>query len=377
MKPIRVLLLLPYAWDTVPGQRFRIEQWHPWLAEHGVQFTIRTLLSQEQQRLLYSSGQAARKALMMAGCMLQRVIQLRNLRRFDVIWLYRAAWPVGPALLERFMARTGVPVIVEFDDAIFLTDTTAENRRWGFLKCAGKTDEICQLSSHVVVGNPYLADYSRRFNPNVTVIPTTIDTDTYPARAEYTEPSTVVVGWSGSKTTVAHLSTVNEAIRKVASQASVRLHVVGTPEYRLEGVETYAAPWSSSTEVGELSRFDLGIMPLPDDEWARGKCGLKALQYMAMGIPTIVSPVGVNTEIISEGRNGLLASTQEEWCEQMLALVRDRRLRERLGRAGRQTVETTYSTLTQAPRVLELLQQLAGRVPAGTRSHRVAPAETA
>lgn len=370
-------MLLPYAWDTVPGQRFRIEQWHPWLAEHGVEFTVRTLLTQEQQRLLYSPGQAARKALMMAGCMLQRVAQLRDLRNFDVVWLYRAAWPVGPALLERFMARTGVPVIVEFDDAIFLTDTAAENRRWGFLKCAGKTDEICRLSHHVVVGNPYLADYARRFNPNVTVIPTTIDTDTYPGRAEYTEHSPVVIGWSGSKTTVAHLRTVNEAIQQVASQADVRLHVIGTPEYRLEGVGTYAAPWSSETEVAELTRFDLGIMPLPDDQWARGKCGLKALQYMAMGIPTIVSPVGVNTEIISEGRNGLLASTQEEWREQMLALVRDVRLRERLGRAGRQTVEATYSTRNQAPRVLELLQQLAGGAPTEARRQRPAAPETA
>jgi len=355
---MHVLLLLPYAWDTVPGQRFRIEQWYPWLRENGVQFDIATLLTADEQRLLYSQGQAPQKALMMGRTLVRRLGQLRNLDRYDAVWLHRAALMAGPPLVERALAKRGVPVIMEFDDAIYLTDTAQVNRRWGFLKFAGKTSEICRLSTHVVVGNQFLAEYARQFNSNVTIIPTTIDTDTYQPRATYRDESPVVIGWSGSRTTVAHLRTLDPALKRVAAQTPVRLHVIGTDSYPLEGVETYAANWTPQTELEQLERFDLGVMPLPDEEWARGKCGLKALQYMAAGIPTVTSPVGVNSDIIRDGSNGFLCATEDEWVERMLALIRDVRLRERLGRAGRTTVENTYAARVQAPQVLEVLQQV-------------------
>jgi glycosyltransferase involved in cell wall biosynthesis len=358
---MRVLLLLPYAWDTAPGQRFRIEQWCPWLSARGVEFHALTLLTHPQQRLLYSQGHPARKALMLAGCMARRVAQLRGLRGFDAIWLFRTALPLGPALLERVLAKTGIPLIFEFDDAIYLTQTSAANERWRLLKCSGKTARICRLSSHVVVGNDYLAQYARRFNSNVTVVPTTIDVDVYQPRDRYSASSPLVLGWSGSRSTVPHLRMLDRAIRRVASLANVRLHVIGTDSYALNGVDTYAAEWSSEREVWELNRFDIGLMPLPDEEWARGKCGLKALQYMAIGIPTVTSPVGVNAQIIRNGRNGLLATTEDEWVEALLTLVHDSRLREQLGRAGRQTVEEAFSSAVQAPRVLEVLQQVRKR----------------
>lgn len=356
--------MLPYAWDTVPGQRFRIEQWHPRLQAQGVEFVVSTLLTASQQRLLYSRGRAARKAIMLAGTMLRRALDVRLARQVDAIWLHRAAWPVGPALLERLLARTGVPLIFEFDDAIYLADTAEANRRWRALKFAGKTSAICRLSTHVVVGNAYLADHAARFNPAVTTIPTTIDTDVYHPRADYRDASPVVIGWSGSRTTVAHLGTLDRVIQRVAAEVPVRLRVIGTDAYPLEGVDTAAMEWSPEREVPELSRFDIGVMPLPDEEWARGKCALKALQYMALGVPTVTSPVGVNADIIRDGENGLLARDEDEWVAKLVGLSRDVALRESLGRAGRQTVERTYSAAVQAPRVLELLERLCSARPA-------------
>jgi glycosyltransferase involved in cell wall biosynthesis len=355
---MQLLLLLPYAWDTSPSQRFRIEQWTPWLRSHGVDVHPSTLLTASAQKLLYGDGGTAKKALMMAGCVLQRVAQLSGLRRFDAVWLHRAALPVGPALIERWIVSSKIPVIFEFDDAIYLTHTSEANRAFRSLKFSHKTAQICKLSSHIVVGNAYLAEYARRFNDNVSIIPTTIDTESYRARSTYRADCPVVIGWSGSGTTVAHLRTLDRVLQRVAQREDVRLHVIGTPEYHLEGVTTYARGWTVERELPELDRFDVGVMPLPDEEWARGKCALKALQYMALGIPTVTSPVGVNGVIIRDGENGFLASTEDEWVEKLLTLTRDVHAREKVGRAGRRTVETGYSALSQAPQVLEVLKRV-------------------
>lgn len=361
---MRVLLVLPYAWDLVPGQRYRIEQWASWLRERGVDLQVSSLLSREDRGLLYRRRHFPQKALLLLARLGHRVRELRGAGDADAIWLHRAAFPVGPAFLERWLARSGVPIIYEFDDAIYIADTTQANRRFRFLKCSGKTADICRLSRHIVVGNEYLAQYARQFNPNVTVIPTTIDTDAYQPCAAYRESAPVVIGWSGSQTTVAHLRTLDTALQRVAAMARVRVRVIGTGSYPLPGLDVQASLWSSDTECLDLSQIDIGVMPLPDAEWARGKCALKALQYMALGIPTVVSPVGVNSEIIGHGVNGFLAGSEEEWVECLMRLVHDVRLRERLGRAGRRTVEQRYSASVQAPHVLALLQQVCGeRVP--------------
>lgn len=357
---MRLLLLLPYAWDTSPSQRFRIEQWHPALKASGIELDVAALLSQEEQRTLYGAGGTVDKVAMLTGALGRRLRQLSRLGRYDAIWLHRAAFPIGPPFLERWLARTRTPVILEFDDAIYLTHTSAANERWRAFKCASKTAELCGLSRHVVVGNEYLADYARQYNSNVSIIPTTIDVDAYQPRAEYPDEDPVVIGWSGSGTTAAHLRTLDRVLQRVAAQTKVRVHVMGVDDYSLEGVDTRAVKWSPAIELPELRQFDIGVMPLPDEEWARGKCALKALQYMALGIPTVTAPVGVNGKIIQDGRNGLLASTDDDWVERLTALARDVRLRERIGRAGREKVVQEYSTHAQVPRVRRVLELVCG-----------------
>lgn len=361
---MRVLLLLPYAWDTAPSQRYRIEQWVPWLREQGVEFQVSTLLTAAEQRLLYSSAGAARKAVMMAGATLRRAVEVSRRRGFDLIWLHRAALPVGPPMLERWLARTRIPIVYEFDDAIFLTHTSAVNSRWGALKCAGKTGDLSRLAAHVVVGNDYLAEYARGFNPRTTIIPTTVDTTHYVPRGPHQDDGPVVIGWSGSGTTLPHLRTLEGVLRRVAREVPVRLQVIGVEDYALEGVPTSARAWRPETQVAGLQEFDIGVMPLPDDQFARGKCGCKALEYMAVEVPVVTSPVGVNAEIVQDDRNGLLAATEDEWVAKLVRLARDVELRRRLGRAGRETVEAHYSTAVVAPQVLELLRRVVSEATA-------------
>jgi glycosyltransferase involved in cell wall biosynthesis len=189
-------------------------------------------------------------------------------------------------------------------------------------------------------------------------VPTTIDTDAYrPQDREGQEP--LCIGWSGSSSTIAHLRLLESTLRELQRERGISIRVIGDESYRLEGATVEAMSWTAATEVSDLQAIDIGVMPLPDDEWARGKCGLKALQYMALGIPTVLSPVGVNTEIARDGA-ALLASTPSEWAQILRKLLDDRDLRVQVGEAGRARVEEDYSIAANLPIWDQALRAAAG-----------------
>lgn len=361
MSDVSLLVVAPYPLRTVPGQRFRFEQYLDVWRDAGIRPTVRSLLDAQDVARLHAPGGYAKKALMLTGGAVHRISDLAASRRYDAAFVFREAFPVGPPLLERAMARLGVRYILDFDDAIWLTSTTEANRRFGVLKFAQKLDLIAARAALVTVGNEYLAAWARRHQSNVRVLPTTIDTSLY----RPIEPSTVpdrpvTIGWSGSSTTVQHLRMIEDVLREVQRQRAVRIRVIGDATYRLSGATVEALPWRESTEVDDLAPIDIGIMPLPDDEWARGKCGLKALQYMALGIPTVMSPVGVNREIAA-GDSALLASTHHEWREVLLRLIDDVALRRRIGALGRERVVERYSVDAVAPAYVDAVLSVVGR----------------
>ena len=340
---ITICALVPYPVDTTPSQRFRIEQWLPYLYAQGISVDLVPFADEQLMELLHKPGHRAAKAIANASRFLRRFEDVAKTRRYDAVLIHRAACIAGPAVLERLVALLGRPLIYDFDDAIFKLHTTEANRRFGWLKFPGKTATICRISNHVVVGNAWLADYARQFNRQVTVIPTSIDTDHYRPVRENGSNGRVVVGWTGSSTSQTHLEMFAPLLRDLMSRRDVELRVISNREPVLPGIDYVWRPWSAESEVSELLRFDIGIMPMPDDEWARGKCALKALQYMAMGIPTICSAVGANCEGIQHGENGLLASNSAEWLEALELLIDDATVRERLGCMGRRTVVEKYS----------------------------------
>lgn len=354
---MRVLAIVPSLFDTSPGQRYRMEQWEPLLRERGVDIHYEPFECEQLHGLLYKPGLFGQKLRLVASALSRRLATIRKMADFDVVYLFREAALLGPPIFERLVHQSGIPIVFDFDDAIFVSYRSPANGYLSYLKFAGKTKTICRLAAHVMVGNPYLADYARQVNDHVTVIPTTIDTDKYKPlpRAESAVP---VIGWTGSYSTVQHLDTLRGALQKLAKQQSFRLRVIGTPTYKIPGVEVEASIWKADTELEDLSSIDIGVMPLPDDAWSKGKCGLKALQFMALGIPTICSPVGVNTDIIQDNENGMLAGSEDEWVEKMSRLLQSRETRERLGQAGRMTVQEWYSAKTQAPRVYDIFRSV-------------------
>jgi len=358
---MRVLALVPSVFDTSPGQRFRIEQWDPALRESGVEIVYAPFECEELHSIISLRGRVGSKLRLVIKAVANRVSALIGVGDFDAIYVFREAAIFGPAVFEYWIKFSGVPMIFDFDDAVFIPYVSPSNGHLSRLKFPGKTRAICRLSSHVMAGNRYLAEYARRVNSNVTIIPTTIDTDKYLLESSKPESPAPVIGWSGSFSTVQHLDILRAPLRRLAAREKFRLRIVGVPDYRLDGVDVESIPWRSRTEVEDLRVIDIGMMPLPDDDWTRGKCGLKALQYMALGIPTICSPVGVNSDIIQDGVNGFLASTEDEWIEKLTTLLHSAELRRRLGLAGRLTVEAKYSARSQVPRVVEVFKSVANK----------------
>jgi glycosyltransferase involved in cell wall biosynthesis len=355
----KILFLVAHRPGRSPGQRFRFEQYLEYLKANGFSYHISYLISQADDAAFYAPGKYFAKARMVLKSIKQRFIDLKNAPAYDLVFIYREAHMLWSTWFERRLHRMGAKMILDFDDSIWLNDTSDGNRQLAWLKRPAKTADILSLSSMALVGNEYLANYAKRYNNNVHVVPTTIDTAYYIPNSKPPAQS-VCIGWTGSSTTLKHLQQalpVLKAIReKYGEKVSFRVISNKPLEADLPGLENIT--WQRQTEVSDLYPINIGIMPLPNDEWARGKCGFKGLQYMALEIPTIMSPVGVNTEIIEDGVNGFLAGDQQEWVDKLSALIESPALREKLGKAGRQTVINRYSFESQKDRYVQLFNSL-------------------
>ena len=357
---MRVLAWVPQEYDTSPGQRFRLEQWEPVLRREGIEIVWSPFSGAALTRIMSQPGHLAGKAAGIAGALARRWREAFAARAFDLVYVFRESELMGPALPARLLGLLRVPFVFDFDDAVWVRYVSPANSYLSYLRMPGKTAFLCRGARHVLAGNPYLRDYALRHNRAVSIVPTTIDTERYrplPPR----QPEVPVIGWTGSYSTGQYLSVVGGALTRLARSHRFRVVVVGGGEsFRPPGVEVEFRPWRSATELQDLSDFDIGLMPLPDAQWERGKCGLKALQYMALGVPAVVSPVGVNAQIVRDGENGLVAADEAGWERALGRLLDDASLRARLGAAGRATVEAEYSAAVVAPRVARILRQAAG-----------------
>jgi glycosyltransferase involved in cell wall biosynthesis len=355
---VRVLALVPYPLNTAPGQRYRIEQWAPYLGGEGIDVHFEPFAGAALSMALYRPGEYKTKAWHMTLAWLRRVRTAWRGAGFDVVYLYREAALIGPAWLERLACRRNPRFVYDFDDAIWLPYVSPRNRYLSYLKAPGKTGAICRIAAAVTVGNETLADFARRCNPAVTVVPSTVSLRDYHPRPHSPAGALPVIGWTGSHSSAQYLRLVEGALRALARRRRFRVVVIGIDDYRLEGVDVECRPWRAETEVEDLWSMDVGIMPLFDDPWARGKCAMKAIQYMGVGLPAVVSPVGANREVVQDGVCGFHASSEDEWVRALERLLDDGDLRLRMGAEGRHRVEGHYSAEVQAPRVGALLRSL-------------------
>lgn len=359
MKQKKVLLIVNHRKDRSPGQRFRIEQYIQYLEQHGFEIEFSNLLDEQDDKILYQKGQYFKKAQVYLKCRSIRRANVRNAQQYDLIFVFREALMTGSTRFERRLKKaSGAKMIFDFDDAIWLPTVSAGNKNLAFLKNPEKTSELIALSDCIFAGNEYLANYARKHNNRVEIVPTTIDTDEYDRMDVPSDR--ICIGWSGSVTTIQHFEYALPFLKRIQEKYGdqVWFKVIGDANYVNEELNIQGLAWSKADEIKELSGIDIGIMPLPADEWAEGKCGLKGLQYMALEIATIMSPVGVNSEIIQQGENGFLADTEEEWVDALSKLIDDAALRKRLGTAARNTVLEHYSVLANRDKYLSVFKEL-------------------
>lgn len=355
----KVLILCDHRPKRSPSQRYRFEQYLPYLQEKGFDFTWSYLINEHDDRFFYAPGRILRKIRILLKGIVTRLKDVRRFRQFDIIFIQREALLLGSSYFEKKAFQSGAYVIFDFDDSIWMPDTSPANKKWEFVKRPEKFYKNISYAHVVIAGNAYLAEKARTINPNTVVIPTTINTDVHVPQPELRNQSQITIGWSGSISTIKHFEALVPILIKIKQryQTKVRFKLIGDKNYRHEFLEVEAVDWREETEVEELNRIDIGIMPLPENEWSEGKCGLKGLSYMACGVCTIMAQVGVNKKIIRHGTNGFLAENDYEWYNLLCELIETRWLRESLGEAGRETVVKNYSVAAHRERYLEVFQK--------------------
>lgn len=337
------------------SSRYRSYQYIPSLESAGHKVTVSPLFDDEYIKIKYKTGQTPKLSIVKS--LFRRMWAVLSVRKSSVVFIEYELVPYMPAFLERWLHWRSIQMIVDYDDALF-HQYDQHKKHWIRQLLGKKIAKVMQSASIVVAGNRYLASYARDNGAkDVVIIPTVVDLQRYPVRLTQTGNSTFTIGWIGSPSTASYLNLIAPALSELCQDQSIRIHLIGAGSIELPGITFSTIPWSDQTEIDELHRLDVGIMPLPDEPWARGKCGFKLIQYMACGLPVIASPVGVNSEIVTQGVNGYLAQTTDEWVSAIRQLKSNPNLRQVMGTAGRKRVEESYSLVVTTPMVQNLFSQ--------------------
>lgn len=352
---IKVLLLSRYA-ELGASSRVRYLQYLDDFEAQGWTVEVSPLFSNAYLEVLYAAKGRVWETVRGYA---RRLYALMRARQFDVLIIEKELFPFLPALSERLLSRIRVPYVVDYDDAVFhqydLNSCAVVRRLLG-----RKIDVVMRKATVVVAGNEYLATRAREAGARrIEIIPTVVDSEHYQCGTTRSD-GPPVVGWIGTPQTSSYLMPLLPVFEKLRKELGVRFVAVGSREGEFAGTPVETWPWTAQTEVSSIQQFDIGIMPLDDSPWERGKCGYKLIQYMACGVPVVASSVGVNCEIVDHGKNGLLADGVMEW-EQMLRDMLRREAPElrAMGAIGREKVEAWYSRHVQAVRFIQFVHEAA------------------
>lgn len=356
---MKILFLTPNP-EQAAITRYRVLQFIPFLANQGIEADVRPFIPPYLYKIKNDRGlwRTVQKTTLLLFASIRRIKDILLSPRYDVVFVQREAFPFLTPLFERMVQALNPNMVFDFDDAIFTSPTHNPNWR-DVLRNPGRVADVVRQSALVIAGNDYLREYAEQFSSNVVVIPTVLDTRRYRIK-QHTNLPTVTIGWIGGWSTLGSLKDLESVFSSLAERYDLKVKVVGAKNidsFRPQNVTVEHKLWNLSDEIADLHSFDIGVMPLPDNEWERGKCGFKLLQYMAVGVPAVASPVGVNIEIVEDGKSGLLANNEQEWVENLGRLIEDPSLRKQIGLQGRRVVEERFSLEHIAPKFVSLLNE--------------------
>lgn len=346
---------VPYPVKVAPSQRFRVELFFPLLDEHGYRYELMSFLDRSGWGILYKPGKGINKSWNLIKGFLRRVVHLFRSVNADFVFIHREATPVGPPVFEWLLAKLfRKKIIYEFDDAIWIPGGEKISFMKKFMKAAWKVKYITRWSYKVVGGNDFLCDFARKYNKQVVKIPTVVDTNNgHHALRDQHEGDRVVVGWTGTHTTLHNLEEIEHIIPELKKEIDFDFLIISNkpPDWQFD---FKYKKWEEATELDDLLKMHIGIMPLKQGPWFEGKCGFKLIQYLACGIPAVASPVGVNSKIIRHEVDGYIADNDDEWKNYIKTLIKDASLRERMAKKGREHMVSDYSLESCSREFLDL-----------------------
>ncbi len=353
---MRVLFVVPHPIEG-PSSRFRVYQYLPYLEAQGIVCDVRPFVGSDTVNELYRDGNTARKVALTLSGLGGRMTDIARARRYDIVFILREAFALGPPWIEFALARAGKAMVFDFDDAIYLPSLAYRNaidrlRDWT------KPARVIARADTIIAGSDYLADYARKTaTGTVEVLPTVVDHNVYRPRPDK-RSDTVTLGWIGTPRGSSYVADMMPVFKSLSVRhPGLRMVFIGCAPFHTEGLPIEFRDWALAREPQDIAEFDIGIMPLTDDEETRGKCGFKLIQYMSSGVAAVGSPVGANNQILEDGVSGLLADSLDDWHAALDRLVGDEALRTRLTQAGRTRAMTHYSLQATAPRMLRILEE--------------------
>lgn len=357
---MRIAFITPYPIGQAPSQRFRFEHYFSKLKEDRIEFKTFSFLDEQSWKNLYKANGVTKKIQAVIKGIFRRTTLLTQLSNFDIVYIHREATPIGPPIFEWIIAKVlRKKIIYDFDDAIYMSDDSASNIFIKFIRSKSKVKKICKWSSAVSCGNNYLASFASQYNTNVFVIPTVVDTEfTHNSYHQIKKNQKVTIGWTGTHSTLPYLDELYPIIENLQKTLDFNFLIIANKDPKPLNVKYQFSPWNKNSEIKDLDKIDIGIMPLLNTPWAEGKCGFKAIQYMALGIPAVVSAVGVNNHIVDDGINGFIIHNTNDWKAALKKLIESPELREKFGKNARQKMIQNYSVLSSYPLFINLLHSV-------------------
>lgn len=345
-KSARLLVICPYPVGVAAGQRLKYEQYLDDWKSNGYEVTIAPFMDMRMWSKLYESGHFLSKFFgTIRGC-LRRIRDLVRIPFYDGVYIFMWVTPVGSSFFERMAVWLAKKVVYDVEDNIFVEKGNELNRFAKLLKSPAKTEVLVTGADHVITSSPILNDYCQKMkgSDECTFVTSSVNANRYLAAPSKPDDQKVVIGWTGTFTSKVFLDELKPVFVELQSERDFKLTVIGNFDYDFPEIDCETIRWTKENEIQDLQQFDIGVYPLPNEDWVLGKSGLKVIQYMAMSLPTVSTRYGTATEIINHGENGFLADTQDEWVELLKQLIDNQRLRLQMGLAARKTVNERYST---------------------------------
>jgi glycosyltransferase involved in cell wall biosynthesis len=356
----KVLFLSPYPYGRAASQRLKYEQYFDHFRANGYVPETSSFIDEKFWKVIYKPGFVWQKIMGTLRGYARRCFDLFRLHRYDIVYIHLWVTPIGPPVFEWLVRKLSKKIVYDIDDMIYKSESSAINNLAFMLKGRNKPVALMKYADHVITCTPDLNAFALQYCSHCTDISSTLDTERIQPVNTYKNDHTMVIGWTGTHSTVPYLYLLENVLRRLAKERKYILRVIGNFNFHMEDVPYEYLDWNAADEAAQLQAIDIGLYPLPVDAWVMGKSGLKALTYMTLAIPVVATNVGAAiNRVITDNYNGFLVRTEDEWLEKLVYLIDHPKEREKLGIHARQTVLEKFSVEANKPVYLGILKSLA------------------